>query len=101
MMKTVMLGFQKMPLSLSFQHILEKTEDGKYHVDIKGWLSVLGVMSRKNRLILSLAKQITRYSSNPTTAKQPMRANLENDKLEPDVITPSDDASSDLESIKF
>lgn len=81
-----------------FPAYTRKTEDGKYHVDVKGWLSCPGVMSRKNRLILSLAKQITRYSSNPTTAKQAINE-LENDKLEPDVITPSDDASSDLESI--
>lgn len=81
-----------------FPAYTRKTEDGKYHVDVKGWLSCPGVMSRKNRLILSLAKQITRYSSNPTTAKQAINE-LEDERLEPDVITPSDDAGSEVESI--
>ncbi|CAH2355691.1 phosphatidate phosphatase App1p [[Candida] railenensis] len=34
-----------------------------YHVDVNGWLSCPGLMTRKNRLILSLARQLTRGSS--------------------------------------
>lgn len=36
------------------------TEKG-YVVSVRGWMWCPGVMSRKNRLILSLAKQITKY----------------------------------------
>lgn len=35
--------------------------DGAYVVTVRGWMWCPGVMSRKNRLILSLAKQVVRY----------------------------------------
>lgn len=94
-------GKVKLPNNASitlFPTYTRKTEDGKYHVDVKGWLSCPGVMSRKNRLILSLAKQITRYSSNPATARQAINE-LENSNLKSDVITPNENPSSDSESI--
>lgn len=42
-----------------------RESEGSYVVHVRGWLSCPGVMSRKNRLILSLAKQITRYGATP------------------------------------
>ncbi|RLV93829.1 Phosphatidate phosphatase APP1 [Spathaspora sp. JA1] len=42
-------------------------QDGTYYIDVKGWVSCPGLMTRKNRLILSLAKQITKYNNNNTT----------------------------------
>lgn len=41
--------------------------DGKYIVTVRGWMWCPGNMSRKNRLVLSLAKQVTR--SNDDTAQ--------------------------------
>lgn len=41
-----------------------------YHVDVNGWLSCPGLMTRKNRLILSLARQLTRGSSAAASTSQ-------------------------------
>lgn len=69
----------------------------KYIVDVKGWLSCPGLMTRKNRLILSLAKQITRYGSNSATSNQALDR-LEDDDLEQDAL--GSNGSSDTESIR-
>lgn len=37
--------------------------DGAFVVSVRGWVWCPGVMSRKNRLILSLAKQVVRYGT--------------------------------------
>lgn len=66
-------------------------DDQSYVVNVKGWLACPGLMTRKNRLILSLAKQITKYGSNSAVQK------LESDKLKQDVG--DDSSSSDLESL--
>lgn len=58
--------------------------DNAYHIDIGGWLSCPGLMTRKNRLILSLVKQIIRYDSATSIS------NLESDQLKPDIFNDSD-----------
>lgn len=47
-----------------FRTYTMKLQDNQYRTDISGWVSCPGVMTRKNRLLLSLAKQITRYGEN-------------------------------------
>lgn len=47
-----------------FRTYTTKLEDNQYRTDISGWVCCPGVMTRKNRLLLSLAKQITRYGEN-------------------------------------
>lgn len=72
--------------------------DGKYYVSVKGWLSCPGVMSRKNRLILSLARQISR--SNATTGSTVQAIDkLENENLKQDVFSSRDSSSSEIESV--
>ncbi|CCE79374.1 Piso0_001433 [Millerozyma farinosa CBS 7064] len=72
--------------------------DGKYYVSVKGWLSCPGVMSRKNRLILSLARQISR--SNATTGSTVQAIDkLENENLRQDVFSSRDSSSSEIESV--
>ncbi|CAK7893849.1 phosphatidate phosphatase App1p [[Candida] anglica] len=44
--------------------------DLTYHVNVKGWLLCPGLMTRKNRLIISLARQLTRISSNQTANQE-------------------------------
>lgn len=66
-------------------------------VSVRGWMWCPGVMSRKNRLILSLAKQITRYGGGPAALAAVNRLELDptlnNDTLE-DIDHPASDASS-------
>lgn len=64
----------------------------KYYIDIKGWVSCPGLMTRKNRLILSLVRQVTRYNS--ANSDQAIHQ-LESDKLKQDMLQ---DDVSDLES---
>lgn len=59
-----------------------------YVVNVKGWLSCPGLMTRKNRLILSLAKQITKYGSSQAIEK------LESDDLNTDAASIASSASS-------
>lgn len=66
-----------------------RLENNKYHVDIKGWLSCPGLMTRKNRLILSLARQITRYNSNAVSSTQAIN-DLENERLDQDILSDSE-----------
>ncbi|EGV63048.1 hypothetical protein PSN45_004683 [Yamadazyma tenuis] len=61
--------------------------DGNYHVDVGGWLACPGAMTRKNRLILSLVKQIVRYDNSATSTAI---SNLESDGLQPDTLDDSD-----------
>lgn len=70
-------------------------DDNKYHVDIGGWLSCPGLMTRKNRLIFSLVKQIIKYDSNQSQQEQALN-NLESDSLKPDMFN---DANSESDSI--
>lgn len=42
--------------------------DGAYVVSVRGWVWCPGLMGRKNRLILSLAKQVVRYGQGSTAA---------------------------------
>lgn len=76
-----------------FPTYTRKGEGNKYHVDVKGSLSSPGVMTRKNRLILSLAKQITRYGSNPTATKNAINQ-LENESMKQGSANSSDVESS-------
>ncbi|CUM64352.1 uncharacterized protein PRCAT00001954001 [Priceomyces carsonii] len=68
--------------------------DGYYYTDVKGWLSCPGLMTRKNRLILSLAKQVIRYNSDQAVNK------LESERLRPDVLASHENSSSDLDSLQ-
>lgn len=57
-------------------------EDGKYKVDVAGWMSCPGLMTRKNRLIFSLVKQIIKYDVTSNQALQ----KLESDGLKQDIL---------------
>lgn len=67
---------------------LSEGSQTRFLVNVNGWLSCPGLMTRKNRLILSLAKQITRYGNATQAVSQ-----LENDKLRQDLL---DDSDSEL-----
>lgn len=69
--------------------------DNEYIVDVRGWLWCPGLMTRKNRLILSLAKQLTR-SANPERQDQVV-SRLESEALAQDVYSP--DNNSELSSV--
>lgn len=69
------------PLGNNFAH------DDQYHIDVKGWLSCPGLMTRKNRLILSLARQITKFNNNDAAVHAI-------DKLESETL--SDDSDSNF-----
>ncbi|KAK6462184.1 hypothetical protein DFJ63DRAFT_322821 [Scheffersomyces coipomensis] len=71
--------------------------DGKYFVDVKGWVSCPGLMTRKNRLILSLARQITKYNTNGSNSNQAL-SQLGSDALHQDTLLNTDNAS-DSDSI--
>lgn len=45
----------------SYTRPVDETNGKGYVVTVRGWMWCPGLMTRKNRLILSLAKQITRY----------------------------------------
>lgn len=64
---------------------LSEGSQTRFLVNVNGWLSCPGLMTRKNRLILSLAKQITRYGNATQAVSQ-----LENDKLRQDLVNDSD-----------
>lgn len=68
-----------------------RSENNKYYVEVKGWLSCPGLMTRKNRLILSLARQVTRYNSNSMKTTQAIN-DLENDSLNQDVLSDSEES---------
>ncbi|KAK6455794.1 uncharacterized protein RJT20DRAFT_145874 [Scheffersomyces xylosifermentans] len=69
--------------------------DDKYYIDVKGWVSCPGLMTRKNRLVLSLVRQVTRYNVNNSATDQAINQ-LASEKLKPDVLHDSD--TSDVES---
>ncbi|KAG7194318.1 uncharacterized protein KQ657_004530 [Scheffersomyces spartinae] len=87
------LGRLKFPkdTSITLYDTYTRIEDGKYFVNVKGWLWCPGVMTRKNRLILSLAKQITKYNVNPTKSTQAVEK-WESESLQQDIL--SDDVES-------
>ncbi|CAH6720937.1 hypothetical protein CLIB1444_04S11298 [[Candida] jaroonii] len=66
--------------------------DGKYKVDVAGWMSCPGLMTRKNRLIFSLVKQIIKYDVTSNQALQ----KLESDNLRQDILQEN---ASDNETI--
>lgn len=74
-----------------FPTYTRKGDDGKYHVDVGGWLSCPGLMTRKNRLIFSLVKQVIRYDS--VVSKQAID-NLESDNLKQDIFNENSDTES-------
>lgn len=56
--------------------------DNKYHVDVNGWLWCPGLMTRKNRLILSFVRLFIRANSDPaTTASAIEKLNSDSAKL--------------------
>lgn len=73
------------------------SEDDSYVIEVKGWLSCPGQMTRKNRLILSLAKQITKYGANNASTENAI-SKLESDKLKHDVVEDHKSDPSDLNS---
>lgn len=68
----------------------------EYHIDVKGWLSCPGLMTRKNRLILSLARQITKYNSNAAAVQAIDQ--LESEKLKQDTLQDQESDLSDSSS---
>ncbi|EMG46151.1 APP1 Phosphatidate phosphatase APP1 [Candida maltosa Xu316] len=70
-------------------------QDGKYFVDVQGWVFTPGVMNRKNRIVFSVIKQIMKQrDASPATL-----STLENDNtMRQEVFNPNS-ASSDNESI--
>lgn len=74
-----------------FPTYTRKGDDGRYHVDVGGWLSCPGLMTRKNRLIFSLVKQVIRYDS--VASKQAID-NLESDSLKQGIFNDTSDAES-------
>lgn len=77
-----------------FPSYTRKNDDGTYTVDVKGWLSCPGLMTRKNRLILSLARQITRYNTNSEAAIN----QLESENLEQDVFDGAENSAASISS---
>ena len=72
--------------------------NGEYHIDVRGWISCPGLMTRKNRLILSLARQITKYNSNVAATEAIDK--LSSDKLRQETLSDSDsDTLSESSSI--
>lgn len=67
-------------------------QQGKYLVDVKGWVSCPGLNTRKNRLVLTLMRQLTRYSANSVKSTQAINQ-LESDSIRPDILN-NDDAES-------
>lgn len=80
-----------------FPTYTRKADDGKYHIDVGGWLYCPGLMTRKNRLIFSLIKQIIRYDS--THSANQAISNLESDNLQQDILNDQGN-NSDNESIE-
>ncbi|KAG7661546.1 uncharacterized protein J8A68_004915 [[Candida] subhashii] len=72
-------------------------QEGKFFVDVKGWVSCPGLMTRKNRLILSLMRQLTRYNTTSANSTQAINQ-LESDNMKPDILN-NDQSLSDSESI--
>lgn len=58
-----------------------------YHVDVKGWLLCPGLMTRKNRLIILLARQLTRGSVDQEVAINELETQRQ------DIYSESDDES--------
>lgn len=75
-----------------------RVEGSTYFVDVRGWLWCPGVMTRKNRLILSLAKQITKYNVNPAGSSQAVEK-WESDSLQQDILDDSESINSDASSL--
>lgn len=78
------------------------SEEGPgYIVSVRGRMWCPGVMSRKNRLILSLAKQITKYGSGSAAAAAVETVHrLENDPaLRQDSLLETDQTASEVSSI--
>lgn len=63
-----------------------------YHIDTNGWLSCPGLMTRKNRLIISLARQITRASVNTSNISE-QAALVELKEQKQDIYNDSDNES--------
>ncbi|EGW31285.1 uncharacterized protein SPAPADRAFT_56164 [Spathaspora passalidarum NRRL Y-27907] len=69
-------------------------QNGTYYIDVKGWVSCPGLMTRKNRLILSLARQITKYNNNNST--QALNQ-WQSESIKQDILNPEN--GSDTESV--
>lgn len=72
-----------------FPSYTRQTGPNEWIVDVRGWLSCPGLMTRKNRLILSLARQITRYNLSSQSAIN----QLEDERLLQDIFGDDDGAS--------
>lgn len=70
-------------------------QDGKYFVDVQGWVFTPGVMNRKNRVVLSVVKQIMKQRETSRAALN----SIENDSTMKQEVFNPDSASSDTESI--
>ncbi|KAL6676500.1 hypothetical protein ACI3L0_004209 [Candidozyma auris] len=66
----------------------------KYVVNVRGWMWCPGTMSRKNRLVISLAKQVTR--SNDDTAQVAVDRLEHDPKLSQDVAVPDQNDSDSI-----
>lgn len=69
-----------------------RPHDSGYVVTVRGWMWCPGLMTRRNRLILSLAKQITRYGDAAAVSK------LEDPLLDLDADLLDSDAASTISS---
>lgn len=69
----------------------------RYIITVRGWMWCPGTMSRKNRLVLSLAKQVTR--SNDDSAQVAVDRLEHDPSLSQDVASPSEQDDSDTASI--
>ncbi|CAX42673.1 actin filament organizing protein, putative [Candida dubliniensis CD36] len=70
-------------------------QDGKYFVDVQGWVFTPGVMNRKNRVVLSVVKQIMKQRETSRAALN----SIENDSTMKQEVFNPDSTSSDAESI--
>lgn len=78
---------------------VKTTDNGSgWTVSVRGWMWCPGVMSRKNRLILSLAKQITRYGGGSVALAAVDRLELD-PTLNSDTLQDFDQPTSDVSSL--
>lgn len=90
---------QKLPddaLITLYPTYTRKSPDGTFLVDIRGVLACPGAMTRKNRLIISLAKQIVRYG---TVSSMLALSNLKEENSTLDLQGQSDASSFDAASV--
>ncbi|ODV96032.1 hypothetical protein PACTADRAFT_2334 [Pachysolen tannophilus NRRL Y-2460] len=74
-------------LSLYNTYTRYNAKEKKYVTDVKGWIYCNGAMTRKNRLILSLARQMTKVTGAPPEAVEELQGQLSDKVNNPDLLS--------------